>query len=190
MSENIDIVLSAFLGDYASKLHVREISRITGMNRQTTSQTLKEMEKSRVMDSAVEGRNKMYFINGRSQKARILVERAENVKKLEICEKRQEIARLVQCLGTSSVALLFGSYAKGTERKESDIDIIFIGGKAVTGTFEKETGKAVHKFEMSERKFLTGLAKKDHMVVEAARNHICLKNAERFVDLMWRANYG
>ncbi|MBI2579317.1 MAG: nucleotidyltransferase domain-containing protein [Candidatus Aenigmarchaeota archaeon] len=191
MSEKIDIILSAFLGNYGAKLHVRQIARMVDMNRQTVSETLKKMEDSRVVDSETEGRNKLYFINSKSSKAKILLQNAENRKKLDICEKSPVLSRLVHYADSSSVILLFGSYAKGSERKDSDIDIIVINGrKNDFDAFEKETGKAVQAFEMSEKKFLERFLKKDHLVVEAAKNHVCLKNAERFVDIMWRANYG
>ena len=188
--DNIQNVLAAFLSDYSAKFHVRQISRMIGMNRQTTSATLKKMESSRILDSEIEGRNKLYFINNSSPKAKIFIENAENARKLNICKKK-EISRLIDYLEGTYIALLFGSYAKGNERESSDIDVMLIGrGKKNFGTFKKETGMEVQVFEMGEKQFMDGLAKKDHMVIEATRNHVCLRNTERFVDLMWRVNYG
>lgn len=191
MSEKIDNMqkaLMAFLPDYGAKLHVRQIARTTRMNRQTASETLKKMESERVLNSEVEGRNKLYFINKSSQKAKILVANSENMKKIDTCKKR-EISRLVDYLGNSTV-LLFGSYAKGNERKSSDIDLLVIGRKTDFGKFEKETDMEVQVFEMSEKQFLEKLARHDHLVAEAVMDHICLKNTERFVELMWSGVYG
>ena len=188
--DNIQKVLTAFLPDYSAKMHVRQIARVINMNRQTASATLKKMEQARIMDSEIEGRNKLYFINKSSPKTKILLENAENAKKLDICKKK-EISRLIDYLDEGAVVLLFGSYAKGNERASSDIDILFIGrGKKNLGTFEKETAREVQIFKMSEKQFLGKLLRKDHLVIEAVRNHVCLRNTERFVDLMWRANYG
>ena len=190
MSENIDSVMTAFLPDFGAKLHVREIARLVKMNRQTASETLKKMEGERILDSQTEGRNKLYFINKASPKAKILIQNAENRKKLDICAKRREISRLVEYLDGSGVALLFGSYTKGIERESSDIDIMLIGRGKDFGAFKKETGREVHVFEMEKKQFLGKLAKKDHLVIEAVRNHVCLRNAEKFIELMWRSVYG
>jgi len=62
MSEKIDNILKAFLPDYARKLHVRQIARMVGMNRQTASETLRLLERSRVLDSEISGKQKLYFI--------------------------------------------------------------------------------------------------------------------------------
>lgn len=190
MSGNIDIILNAFLADYGAKLHVREMARMMGMNRQTTSETLKKMEDERILDSEISGRNKLYFINKSNQKAKILVENAENRKKFDICARKREIARLVEYIDTPAIVLLFGSYAKENERESSDIDLLVIGRKMDFKKFEKETRREVQTFEVSEREFLDRLAKKDHLVIEAIRDHVCLKNTERFIDIMWRAVYG
>ena len=187
--DNIQKVLMAFLPDYGAKLHVRQISRLVNMNRQTASETLKKMEVERILDSEISGRNKLYLINKSNQKAKILVENAENKKKLDICKKR-EISRLVEYLDCPAIVLLFGSYAKGIEKESSDIDLLIIGRKKTFGKFEKETGSEVQTFEMSEKQFIDKLMKGDHLVIEAVRNHICLRNTERFVDIMWRATYG
>ena len=189
--DNIQNVLLAFLADYSAKLHVREISRVTGMNRQTTSETLKRMEVERILDSEISGRNKLYFINRNSQKAKIIAANAENMKKMDICSKKREISRLVEYLDGTHAILLFGSYAKGIERESSDIDIMLIGGgERSFKDFESETRTEVQTFEMSEKEFVDKLMKKDHLVIEAVRSHVCLRNTERFVDLIWRANYG
>lgn len=188
--DNMQKVLAAFLPDYGAKLHVREIARTIKMNRQTASETLKEMEHARILDSEIAGRNTLYFINKSSQKAKILMVDAENSRKMDICSRKREISRLVEHLDTTAVTLLFGSYAKGTERESSDIDVMLIGGGKKPDLSGAEIGAEIQVLDMSEKQFLNRLAKKNHVAVEVAQNHVCLKNTERFVDLMWRANYG
>lgn len=192
MSEKFDIILSAFTGDYGAKLHVRHVARMVNMNRQTVSAELKRLEDERVLNSEVMGRNKLYFINGGNPKARIFMESAENRRRLEIIEKFSFMSRLADNVDSQCIAIMFGSYAKGGARKNSDVDVIIIGGKRKSdfGSFEKETGKTVHAFEMGEKKFIERLSEKDHLVTEAEKNHICLKNTERFVEIMWEAKYG
>jgi len=191
MSEKIDNILKAFLPDYARKLHVRQIARMVGMNRQTASETLRLLERSRVLDSEISGKQKLYFINKGNVKAKLLVEASENSMRLGICEKKPVISRLVEYAESETIAVLFGSYSKGTEKADSDIDVLIISSrKSDFEMFEKETGKRVHAFQMGKKKFLEGFFSKDHLIAEIVRNHVCLRNTGGFVDIMWRANYG
>src|SRR3989338_2735948 len=128
MSSNSDTVLLAFLRDYSGKLHVREIGRLVKMNRQTASQTLKSMEQKRILNSEISGKQKKYYLN-RGLVAKLHVINAENLKRIEICEKKPVIARLPQYIETKNIFLLFGSYAKDTERNNSDIYVAIIGEK-------------------------------------------------------------
>ncbi len=192
MSGKVDKILQAFLPDYGRKLHVRQIARMVKINRQTASETLSSMERARILDSEISGRQKLYFINGSNVKAKIHLQNAENLTKSELCERKPFFLRLVEFIDASSVAVLFGSYAKGIEKKDSDIDLLVITDKAEQdfGIFEKETGKTVQSFRMNRNEFLERFFRKDHLVVEAVKYHVCLKNAECFVDVMWEAFYG
>ncbi len=192
MSGKVDKILQAFLPDYGKKLHVRQIARMVKINRQTASETLSSMERARILDSEISGRQKLYFINGNNVKAKIHLQNAENLTKSELCERNPFFLRLVEFIDASSVAVLFGSYAKGIEKKDSDIDLLVITDNKEQdfGIFEKEMGKTVQAFRMNRKEFLERFFRKDHLVVEAVKDHVCLKNAECFVDIVWEACYG
>lgn len=191
MSQKNDNILGAFLSDYRAKLHVRQIARMVNMNRQTVSRALKEMEQERILNSAIAGRNRLYSINPQSKAAKIHIEQAENKRRVELVPKNKTIARLLDELPKNVIAVLFGSYAKSLQKKDSDIDILLIGGeKPNLNRFEKETGKEVQTFCTTRKQFTEKFHKKDAAIIEMVKNHICLKDCEGFVDILWEVNYG
>ena len=190
MSENTNKILQAFLPDYSINLYVREIAKIIGLNRQTVSETLNLMERNRLLNSKISGRQKTYSLNFRNQLTKLNMINAENTMRMNIYKKRT-ISTLMTYVDKSTTIILFGSYAKGTERKDSDIDILILSDKKYDfKRFEKETGKTIQVIYMSYEVFLDGFFRKEPLILEIVNTHICLKNTEFFVELLWEANYG
>ncbi|NOQ55920.1 MAG: ArsR family transcriptional regulator [Nanohaloarchaea archaeon] len=190
MSDNTNKILQAFLSDYSTKMYVREIAKTIGLNRQTVSETLKMMEKERLLNSKISGRQKTYSLNYRNQLTKLKIINVENTMRMNTITKRT-ISTLMNYLDTTSTIILFGSYAKCTERKDSDIDLLIISDKISNlERFEKETGKTIQAIYMKPEEFIDGFFRKDPLISEIVNNHICLKNTETFVDILWEANYG
>ncbi|MBW6461852.1 MAG: nucleotidyltransferase domain-containing protein [DPANN group archaeon] len=190
MSDNVNTILQAFLPDYSIKMYVREIAIVTSINRQTVSETLKVMENERLLDSKISGRQKIYFLNSKNQLTKLKVINAENTMRMAILNKRI-ISTLIKYLDMTSTVIIFGSYAKGTERKDSDIDLLIISDEKYDfERFEKETGKNIQAIYMKSDEFINGFFQKDPLISEIVKDHICLKNTETFVDILWEVNYG
>ena len=190
MSDNVNTILQVFLPEYSRKIHVREIARLTGINRQTVSEILKSMENERLVDSEIVGRQKLYFLNFRNMLTKLRINNTENTIRMNMCKNRT-ISILMKSLDISSPVVLFGSYAKGTERKDSDIDLLILSNKKYNPErFEKETGKKTHIFHMKPKEFVEGFFRKDTLIAEIVKSHVCLRNTEAFVDLLWEVNYG
>lgn len=169
---------------------MREIARTVCMNRQTASEILKLMEKERLMDSEIVGRQKMYFLNFSNMLTKLRMINAENVIRMNMCRNRT-ISTLMKSLDTSSMVVLFGSYAKSTERKDSDVDLLIIPKKKHDfERLEKEIGKRIQVFYMEPKEFIEGFFRKDSLIAEIAKNHVCLRDTEAFVDILWEGNYG
>src|SRR3989344_708809 len=93
------------------------------------SLALQRLEKNRVMDSGMVGKSKQYYLKLDASVTKEFIKSAESYKSISILSTNFLIKKLMNelllTLRTTPV-ILFGSYAKGTETKESDIDIVII----------------------------------------------------------------
>jgi predicted nucleotidyltransferase len=86
------------------------------------------------------------------------------------------------------VFLVFGSYAKGTQEKNSDIDLMFVSNEK---DFEKEIHSIVsllpldiHSLVFTESEFINMKdSKKENVIKEALNNHIILYGAQNFYKM-------
>jgi len=90
------------------------------------------------------------------------------------------------------VLLLFGSYAKKTQTKSSDIDLMFICPDGLEDSFEKDIIRTVHSIPLplhplvfSESQFI-GMtnAKEPNVGQEALKNNIILYGIEQYYGLI------
>ena len=90
------------------------------------------------------------------------------------------------------ILLLFGSYAKKTQTKSSDIDIMFICPDLFEDAFEKDVNKVarsmplpLHSLVFSESQFLEMVnAKEPNVGQEALKNNVILCGIEQYYELM------
>jgi predicted nucleotidyltransferase len=113
-------------------------------------------------------------------------------------ERRKELFRnkdfLVIQKGLSEltfpfIAVLFGSYAKGTANKHSDIDLLFIGGdeRKIMSTIRLVPDK-IHATYVTYGNFISMAKSKEFTVVsEAIKNNIILIGIEEYYRLMQNA---
>lgn len=86
-------------------------------------------------------------------------------------------------LKTKDIVLLFGSYAKGTKRENSDIDILVIneeGNRAISfSKYELLFKKKINSIFVAKSEFIQMLKDKEENVgKQALNNHIVLNNPE------------
>src|SRR3989339_1934794 len=88
--------------------------------------------------------------------------------------------------------LIFGSYAKKTQTKNSDIDLMFIVPDGKEELFEKDVHRAakslplpIHELVFSEKQFLEMVdAKKSNVGQEALKNNIILYGIETYYEMI------
>lgn len=88
--------------------------------------------------------------------------------------------------------LVFGSYAKKTQTKSSDIDLLFIVPDGKEESFEKEVHRAasslplpIHYLVFSEKQFLEMIyARESNVGQEALKNNIVLYGIEAYYELI------
>lgn len=185
-------ILGLYVNDYNKELHVRQISREIGVDVKAVQIQLKKLEKANILTSTIKGRNREYRLNLDNSIVRYYMTMAENFVTIRYLQENflikkiaSEIARLID-----DPILLFGSFAKGQATKDSDIDLFIVTERKVDRRAFLEIGKAVDRdvnvqYDGREQ-FLKGLQDKNPLLMEVVSNHIVLKGADEFCDIMWR----
>ena len=184
-------ILGLYSNDYSKPMHVREIARETKADVKTVQLQLRRLEKINVLSSVMKGRNREYRLNIGNLITRHHMVMAETFASIGYLRENFLIKKVVDEIGDriEGVAVLFGSFAKGQATKESDIDIFVIGKKpdadAVRRTGDR-VGRVISIKTSSRKQFSKGLEDKDPRVSEMVSNHLILKGADEFCDIMWR----
>ena len=176
-------ILSLFTKGYNKEIYIREVGRILSISSRTALVTLDELEKKGILESKTRGKIKIYSIKKTiiSREHFLLV---EQYKKILFLEKNQLIKEIVEKLDDilEGITLIFGSYAKGIQKEDSDLDI-FIVGKHKEGKI-REVG---HKYgiKINIKSYSLDLFEKeineDILLKEVVENHIIIKDAEGFI---------
>ncbi|MDY6788334.1 MAG: MarR family transcriptional regulator, partial [Candidatus Nanohaloarchaea archaeon] len=123
-----------------TKYHIREIARETGISVSTVSKAVKELEAQGLVEvkegvtKQVKGSDNQYFRD---------MKRVYNMKELF---NSGVLDRIEEKLRPDAV-VLFGSYSRGEDREDSDIDLASINGKDEDfglERFEKEVNRTIN----------------------------------------------
>lgn len=101
--------------------------------------------------------------------------------KEEYIKNNPEIKLIQKNITTKTPVILFGSYAKNTQTKNSDIDLIILNKKL---SFSQESlllNKEINPLFFTEKEYKEMLKQKEENVAkQALKNHIILKDPKKF----------
>jgi predicted nucleotidyltransferase len=168
-----EIILILQKGD----LHPRAIAQGLGTNHMTVTRKLRELAEENCVDRRTEGKNTVYFLK-KSIEAKNAVMTAEIYKQSRVLAQYpvlRGIFSTIQAREDIPLALLFGSYAKGTATKESDIDIYI------------ETLNPNNKKDLEQRNSSISIKIgefdiHDLLVREILKDHVIIRGVERYYD--------
>ena len=165
----MEIVLELLRGEN----HVRNIAKLVGISHMTISRKIRGLAKDNIVDFKENGKNKTYFLKKTSE-AKTFSIMSENYKYLKTLAKYPTLRIIfdkIQRNKKIKLAILFGSYAKGLEKQDSDIDIYI----------ETENGKIRREVELidSRLSIKIGAFSSDNLLIkEIIKNHVILKGIE------------
>lgn len=175
VEQNITIQIVALLLKCDS--HPRKLAKDLGVSHTTVLRKLRSLLDWNVVDFRIEGKNTIYFLK-KTLEARVHIYMAEwyalgNL--IEEASHLRPVIRTIQEREDTQLAILFGSYAKGTADQESDIDVYI------------ETGDREVKREL-ERSHLRLSVKigpwdpENLLIQEIIKNHVIVKGVERYYE--------
>lgn len=108
-----------------SENHVRSIARKLNESHSTISRKLNNLKKHNIIDSRKEGKNKVFFLKQNLITKNYILQSELNklTKLLRLHPELSVIFEEIQNKTDARLIILFGSYSKGTAKKDSDIDI-------------------------------------------------------------------
>jgi len=159
----------------SGEAHLRQISKDTGIPRSTVSRKLGSLRNQLIVDYKIEGKNNIFFLRKNLVALKAIIS-AENYKFTKTTEKYTFLLPIFEQLyRIKGPIILFGSYAKGIAKEDSDIDIyIDSHDKSLKGKAEAIYGKLSVK---------TGIFNnQDLLMQEIEKNHVIIKGAEEYYE--------
>lgn len=157
--------------------HIRGLAKELNTNQTTIARKVSELYKNNVVDFKIEGKNKVVFLK-KSLEAKQYLYNYENEKLIEILTKYPQLRRVIEIIKKNekiSLAILFGSYAKGIAKKDSDIDIYI----------DSKNNKLKEEIELIDSKISVKIGeynKESLLIREIEKNHIIIKGVELYYE--------
>lgn len=173
-------ILEEFLRDFKTGLTGSYIANKKNMNQKTVANYLNRLEQEHILKSKIQGKNKLYFLNFDNMEIiKHFILAIEHLRTIKFYKKNiliKEVSEKIQPF-IEGCAVIFGSYAKGTEKRGSDIDILIIGK-----CNEKEIDNISDMYRIEINLKIYPIMKKDLLTKEVIKNHVIIKNTERFIE--------
>ena len=158
-----------------STSHIREISRRTKINHMSIKRIAERLFNENVLDFLIEGKNKTFFLKDNLE-AKNMKMIYEHYKRLSFIKNNPSIRKIFEKISNNkniSLAILFGSHAKGLAHKNSDIDIYV---KTTSLAIKKEIRLIDSRISVK-----IGLFNKEELLIkEIMKNHIIIKGIEEY----------
>ena len=172
---------------------IRKIALIRKINYKSAYNALKTLEKEEIVELKKAGNTRLCSFNNKFNETTFIAEysRRENL------FKKREFPIIHDSLSNLEfpfIILLFGSYAKGTETKHSDIDLLLISDEEHFKRVEEKIDlfpQDIHLTPVSYESFIRMAKSKEFSVVnEAIKNNIILIGIEEYYRLLKNASKG
>ncbi|MFH1440308.1 MAG: nucleotidyltransferase domain-containing protein [Candidatus Woesearchaeota archaeon] len=165
-------IINIFYNNKNTPVHLREISRMINLKEGPLSRHLNRLIKEKILVSHNEGNLKKFKIP-KTKIPEIFtifdIERYQNIPYI----RKNAISFFIRQLKEKPLCiLLFGSTAKNTSKKDSDIDLITIFNKKIDTKnalkyAEAQTGIKISEFQMTYQEFTKELKLKEDNVIQA-----------------------
>ncbi len=186
ITENSLQVLALFTNGFERDYYIREVEKVLDISPRTAQLMLEDLENKGILESKKRGKIKSYTLRLNEHTNRYLLF-VEQYKAIAFLEKSLIIKEMIEKITPyiQGVGVVFGSYAKGLENKESDLDVF------IAGSYNKEEVKKVSKnfgINISVKCYPMNVFEKnvgkDILLKEIAKNHIVIANGEKFIEVM------
>ena len=183
-------IMKEFHKGYSRKIYGRELVGKVPLSQKNIALTLVELEKEGILKSINSGNRRYYELNFSNP---LLIQNVfifEKINELIFLERNKKLIDFFNDFDVK-IACVFGSYAKGNNKKSSDLDL-FLVGKVDSLKIKKlgiEYCLDVQVFNVSFSDFVKMIKDKKELLSEILENHILIKGGDLFLKevLKWLA---
>lgn len=157
--------------------HIRDLAGRINTSPMNVSRAVKLLSKGNLVDYETRGKNKVYFIK-KTAESRIYSCISEEYKLLELLKKYPETRKIIEAIQKNKkikLAILFGSYAKGIAKEDSDIDIYL-------ETIDKNIKKEIEAVDSKASVKIGKYDKSSLLIKEIEKSNIIIKGAEYYYE--------
>lgn len=181
---NIDL-LTFFLDDYNKYVYGRDLERKSNYSQRTIVNKLNFLSEQQILIYKKEGQLKKYSLNFKNPLIINFLQIAQEIKTLEFLKKNFEISDFFNKIKIiiNNPILVFGSYSRGEEGKDSDLDILIIG-KYDEKLIEQEKKRypfKIHIINFTKKEFEKGIKNKENFHMELLKNNMLIQDNNYFI---------
>ncbi len=172
-----DLVSEIVLFLLRDERHLRGIAKALKQPHSTISRRLNTLSKENILDYKREGKNKVFFLKKNLQ-AKNYIFNAERYKLIKLLKEYPELSIIVEDILKrikANMIILFGSYAKFTAKRDSDIDVYI-------ETINKKTKEEIESINSKIKAKIGKFDMGSLLIKEIIKNHVILKGAEVFYE--------
>ena len=184
ITENGLQIISLFTNGFDREYYIREVEKLLKISPRTAQLILEDLENKGIIESKIKGKIKSYKLRVNELSKRYLTF-VEQYKSIAFIERNLLVKEVIEkiCPFIDGIGVIFGSYAKGTSNKESDLDL-FIGGDYERGGVKKVSRNL--GIEISVKCYPLKTFEKnihqDILLKEVLKNHVVFINTELFIQ--------
>ena len=157
--------------------HIRGLAKLLSINQMTILRKINELYDENIVDYKIEGKNKVFFLK-KTLEAKQFACIAELNKLFGLLRKYPKLRLIIDRIKRHPeirLAILFGSYAKGLAKKQSDIDIYI-------ETKNKKIKEEIAAMNSKINIKIGTYDKKNLLIKEIEKNHVIIKGVEEYFE--------
>jgi len=182
-NKELEIII-LFTENYKRELYLREISKLSKIPLKTTQNLVNFLKENRILKSAQRGKNKYFSLNQANIQTKLYILQAELYKTIIFLEKYPQFKTFLKEVTIDNPIIVFGSFAKFTADKNSDVDILTISEKELKLPSHLLSNK-IQLINLSKNNFIVSLKKQETLIKEIEENHTILNNHSFYANVMW-----
>ena len=179
LNEQKIAMFESFILNTDEKTTASQIAKKHNLNQKSIYLFMEELEKEGILTSEIQGKNKLYQLNKFNKElVNQFICSVEHLRTVYFYQENPGIKLIIQKIlpHIKGIAVIFGSYAKNTQKETSDLDIFIAGNYN-----EKEISSISSTFGIDINIKHQTSFREDTLIKEIKKNHILIKNTEQFI---------